>query len=75
FGATDKDNHDIIVHLKHGTQVKPEAQEYTFTVHYQAKDGVKVPADNVQTSTWTRTVTVDKVDGHQVSVTPWETES
>ncbi|WHS08463.1 YSIRK-type signal peptide-containing protein [Ligilactobacillus salivarius] len=74
FGATDKDNHDIIVHLKHETQVISEAQEYKFIVHYQAKDGVEVPADNVQTSTWTRTVTVDKVDGHQVSVTPWETE-
>ena len=75
FGATDKDNHDIIVHLKHGTKAILEAHEYTFTVHYQAKDGVEVPADNVQTSTWKRTVTVDKVDGHQVSVTPWETEN
>ncbi|MDE7039531.1 MAG: LPXTG cell wall anchor domain-containing protein, partial [Limosilactobacillus sp.] len=37
-------------------------KNYTLTIHYSGA-GAKTPANNVQTSTWTRTVTVDRVTG------------
>ncbi|RVU77634.1 mucin-binding protein [Lactobacillus xujianguonis] len=42
---------------------------HTMTVKYTGSD--KNPADDVQNSHWTRTVTVDKVTGETVSSTPW----
>ena len=36
---------------------------FTDTVHFVGPDGNKLAGDNVQTSTWTRTVKVDKVTG------------
>ncbi|WP_420835934.1 mucin-binding protein, partial [Limosilactobacillus equigenerosi] len=45
------------------------ATNHTMTVKYQGAD--HNPADNVQTSHWTRSVTIDKVTGETISTTPW----
>ncbi|KRL85346.1 YSIRK signal domain/LPXTG anchor domain surface protein [Ligilactobacillus apodemi] len=39
------------------------SKEYTSTVHFVDKDGNKLRDDDVQTSTWTRTLIVDTVTG------------
>ncbi len=39
------------------------SKEYTSTLHFQYEDGTKAADDNVQTSTWTRTLNIDKVTG------------
>ncbi|MBD5430262.1 YSIRK-type signal peptide-containing protein, partial [Lactobacillus sp.] len=38
-------------------------EQYTSTLHYQYADGTTAAPDNTQTSTWTRTLTIDKVTG------------
>ena len=39
------------------------SKEYTSTLHFQYEDGTKAADDNIQTSTWTRTLNIDKVTG------------
>ncbi|WP_420835863.1 mucin-binding protein, partial [Ligilactobacillus apodemi] len=39
------------------------SKEYTSTVHFVDKNGNKLREDDVQTSTWTRTLIIDKVTG------------
>ncbi len=39
------------------------SKDYTSTVHFVDNNGNKMRADNVQTSTWTRTLIIDKVTG------------
>ncbi len=49
------------------------SKSYTSTVHFVGPDGQQLTNDNVQTSTWTRTVTIDKVTGKVISGTDWTT--
>ncbi|KRL85637.1 LPXTG-motif cell wall anchor domain protein [Ligilactobacillus apodemi DSM 16634 = JCM 16172] len=49
------------------------SKDVTSTVHYVGA-GDQTPADNVQTATWTRTVTVDAVTGEVVSSTDWTSD-
>ncbi|EUC76244.1 MULTISPECIES: YSIRK signal domain/LPXTG anchor domain surface protein [Streptococcus] len=58
------------VHLKHGTAESQESKKVSLTVRYHGA-GSQTPADNVQTVTWTRTVTKDKVTGDVVKTTDW----
>ncbi|MCC4409596.1 mucin-binding protein, partial [Limosilactobacillus reuteri] len=51
---------------KHGVDPNEVAKNVKETVHYVGA-GDKTPADNVQTSKWTRTVTVDAVTGNVVA--------
>ncbi|MCH5384900.1 hypothetical protein DKZ23_00415 [Limosilactobacillus reuteri] len=51
---------------KHGVDPSEVAKNVKETVHYVGA-GDKTPADNVQTSKWTRTVTVDAVTGNVVA--------
>uniref|UniRef100_UPI003F65C99C mucin-binding protein n=1 Tax=Limosilactobacillus kribbianus TaxID=2982695 RepID=UPI003F65C99C len=47
------------------------SKDYTYTVHFVGPNGETLTGDNVQTSTWTRTVTIDKVTGKVISGTDW----
>ncbi|WP_267202064.1 mucin-binding protein [Limosilactobacillus kribbianus] len=47
------------------------SKDYTYTAHFVGPNGETLTGDNVQTSTWTRTVTVDKVTGKVISGTDW----
>ncbi len=49
------------------------SKTYTSTVHFVGPNGQQLTGDNVQTSTWTRTVTVDKVTGQIIGGTEWTT--
>ena len=45
------------------------------TVKYVVSDGkVAAPADHVEKATWTRTLTLDKVTGKELSATPWASD-
>ena len=68
-------NHDqnVVVHLKHGASSSQENKAVTMTVRYHGA-GSQTPADKVQTATWTRTVTTDKVTGSVVSTTDWTSD-
>ncbi|MTR28136.1 LPXTG cell wall anchor domain-containing protein [Streptococcus salivarius] len=47
----------------------------TSTVKYVVSDGkVAAPADHVEKATWTRTLTLDKVTGKELSATPWASD-
>ena len=47
----------------------------TSTVKYVVSDGkVAAPADHVENATWTRTLTLDKVTGKELSATPWASD-
>ncbi|WP_343109228.1 mucin-binding protein, partial [Streptococcus anginosus] len=61
---------NVVVHLKHGTTDSQENKKVSLTVRYHGA-GSQTPADNVQTATWTRTVTKDKVTGDVVKITDW----
>ncbi|KRL83253.1 mlp [Ligilactobacillus apodemi DSM 16634 = JCM 16172] len=52
------------------TEAGEVSKDVTLTVTY-SDAGEKTPANNVQTATWNRTVTVDKVTGEVVSSTDW----
>ena len=68
-------NHDqnVVVHLKHGTTDIQESKSVNLTVRYHGAGG-QTPADKVQTATWTRTVTKDKITGTEVSATAWTSD-
>ncbi|WP_035460385.1 mucin-binding protein, partial [Ligilactobacillus apodemi] len=52
------------------TEAGEVSKDVTLTVTYSGA-GDQTPANNVQTATWNRTVTVDKVTGEVVSTTDW----
>ncbi|MDI9206014.1 mucin-binding protein [Ligilactobacillus saerimneri] len=72
YTFTTTENPEIVVHLRHQRQTTTEMTYYHRTVHYQTTDGTEAPQDVVQTSTWTRTVTVDLVTGQVVTQTSWQ---
>ncbi|WP_049502788.1 mucin-binding protein, partial [Streptococcus oralis] len=50
-------------------------KDVTSTVKYVVSDGkVTAPADHVEKATWTRTLTLDKVTGKELSATPWASD-
>ena len=50
-------------------------KDVTSTVKYAVSDGkVAAPADHVENATWTRTLTLDKVTGKELSATPWASD-
>ena len=54
----------------------PERESYikdvTFTVLYTSSDGqAELPANNIQTAQWTRTLTIDKVTGEELGSSYW----
>ncbi|WP_304976363.1 ribosome recycling factor [uncultured Ligilactobacillus sp.] len=71
-----------------GTPINPEdpngpkwpakddyTKQYTSTVHFVDGDGNKLRDDDVQTSTWTRTLIVDKVTGEVLNPgQPWNSD-
>ncbi|WP_270537972.1 GbpC/Spa domain-containing protein [Streptococcus anginosus] len=70
FNLDSSHDQNVTVHLKHGTAESQESKKVSLTVLYHGA-GSQTPADNVQTATWTRTVTKDKVTGDVVKTTDW----
>ena len=70
FDLDSSHDQNVTVHLKHGTAESQESKKVSLTVRYHGA-GSQTPADNVQTVTWTRTVTKDKVTGDVVKTTDW----
>lgn len=69
----DKDStkdQNVVIRLKHSTTDNKESKKVSLTVRYHGA-GSQTPANNVQTATWTRTVTKDKVTGDVVKTTDW----
>ena len=47
-------------------------QNVTFTVLYTSSDGqAELPANNIQTAQWTRSLTIDKVTGEELGSSYW----
>ncbi len=70
FDLDSSHDQNVTVHLKHSTAESQESKKVSLTVRYHGA-GSQTPADNVQTATWTRTVTKDKVTGDVVKTTDW----
>ncbi|MGT2932405.1 mucin-binding protein, partial [Streptococcus constellatus] len=70
FDLDSSHDQNVTVHLKHGTTDIQETQKVSLIVRYHGA-GSQTPANNVQTATWTRTVTKDKVTGDAVKTTDW----
>ena len=70
FNLDSSHDQNVTVHLKHGTAESQESKKVSLTVLYHGA-GSQTPADNVQTATWTRTVTKDEVTGDVVKTTDW----
>ena len=70
FDLDSSHDQNVTVHLKHGTAESQESKKVSLTVRYHGA-GSQTPADNVQTATWTRMVTKDKVTGDVVKTTDW----
>ena len=73
FDLDSSYDQNVVVHLKHGTADIQESKNVNLTVRYHGAGG-QTPADKVQTATWTRTVTTDKVTGSIVSTTDWASD-
>ncbi|URK67198.1 MucBP domain-containing protein [Streptococcus oralis] len=73
FDLDSSHDQNVVVHLKHGTTDIQESKDVNLTVRYHGA-GEQTPADKVQTATWTRTVTKDKITGTEVSTTPWTSD-
>ncbi|GAD45699.1 hypothetical protein ANG6_0194 [Streptococcus anginosus T5] len=73
FDLDSSHDQNVVVHLKHGTKDSQESKSVSMTVHYHGA-GDQTPADHVQTATWTRTVTKDKITGTEVSATAWTSD-
>ena len=73
FDLDSSHDQNVVVHLKHGTTDSQESKAVKLTVRYHGA-GDQTPADQVQTATWTRTVTTDKVTGSVVSMTAWTSD-
>ncbi|MBB1079594.1 YSIRK-type signal peptide-containing protein [Limosilactobacillus sp. STM2_1] len=62
------------LYLVHDTENTTENKNTTSTVHYVVSDGQATPpADHVETISWTRPVTKDKVTGTTTSTGNWTT--
>ncbi|VUW92553.1 MucBP domain protein [Streptococcus constellatus] len=73
FDTDSKVDQNVVIRLKHGTAESQESKKVkkaSLTVRYHGA-GSQTPANNVQTATWTRTVTKDKVTGDVVKTTDW----
>ena len=73
FDLDSSYDQNVVVHVKHGTTNSQESKSVNLTVRYYGA-GSQTPADQVQTATWTRTVTTDKVTGQPVSATAWTSD-
>ena len=73
FDLDSSHDQNVVVHLKHGTTDIQESKDVNLTVRYHGAGG-QTPADKVQTATWTRTVTKDKITGTEVSATAWTSD-
>ncbi|WP_150202672.1 mucin-binding protein [Streptococcus constellatus] len=73
FDLDSSHDQNVTVHLKHGTTDIQENKKVSLTVRYHGA-GSQTPANNVQTATWTRTVTKDKITGTEVSATAWTSD-
>ncbi|WP_270736213.1 mucin-binding protein [Streptococcus anginosus] len=73
FDLDSSHDQNVVVHLKHGTTDIQESKDVNLTVRYHGA-GEQTPEDKVQTATWTRTVTKDKITGTEVSTTPWTSD-
>ena len=73
FDLDSSYDQNVVVHVKHGTTDSQESKAVNLTVRYHGA-GDQTPADQVQTATWTRTVTTDKVTGSVVSMTAWTSD-
>ena len=73
FDLDNSYDQNVVVHLKHGTTDIQESKDVNLTVHYHGA-GDQTPEDKVQTATWTRTVTKDKITGTEVSATAWTSD-
>ena len=73
FDLDSSHDQNVVVHLKHGTTDIQESKDVNLTVRYHGA-GDQTPEDKVQTATWTRTVTKDKIRGTEVSTTPWTSD-
>ena len=73
FDLDSSYDQNVVVHLKHGTTDIQESKDVNLTVRYHGA-GEQTPEDKVQTATWTRTVTKDKITGTEVSTTPWTSD-
>ncbi|WP_247945115.1 mucin-binding protein [Streptococcus oralis] len=73
FDLDSSHDQNVVVHLKHGTADIQESKNVNLTVRYHGA-GEQTPEDKVQTATWTRTVTKDKITGTEVSTTPWTSD-
>ncbi len=73
FDLDSSYDQNVVVHLKHGTTDIQESKDVNLTVRYHGA-GDQTPEDKVQTATWTRTVTKDKITGTEVSTTPWTSD-
>ena len=58
---------------KHGVDPDQVKKAYTSTLHYQDSEGKTLSPDQQQTSTWTRTVTVDAVTNQIVNGGKYDT--
>lgn len=73
FDLDSSHDQNVVVHVKHGKTNSQESKNVNLTVRYHGAGG-QTPADQVQTATWTRTVTTDKVTGQPVSATVWTSD-
>ena len=69
----------VTVHMKHDYDRKILTKNITETIHFKYISGLKADKDAVQTRTFTRTDTIDKVTGNVVSngvyTTDWQLKS
>ncbi|ORO43055.1 cell wall protein [Streptococcus oralis subsp. tigurinus] len=73
FDTDSSVDQNVVIRLKHKTVSVEETKQVSMTVRYHGAGG-QTPADKVQTATWTRTVTTDKVTGSVVSTTDWRSD-
>ncbi|MFS9161987.1 MucBP domain-containing protein [Streptococcus oralis subsp. tigurinus] len=73
FDTDSSVDQNVVIRLKHETVSVEETKQVSMTVRYHGAGG-QTPADKVQTATWTRTVTTDKVTGSVVSTTDWRSD-
>ena len=73
FDLDSSYDQNVVIRLKHKTVSVEETKQVTMTVRYHGAGG-QTPADKVQTATWIRTVTTDKVTGSVVSTTDWTSD-
>ena len=53
--------------VPNGQNAKSYIKDVTFTVLYTSSDGqAELPANNIQTAQWTRSLTIDKVAGEEL---------